>query len=251
MNETRKRQNPVTLLACLPAVIEIRDVRLKAGYERKTAIEALSKWADAGYVSQFASGVYFNLISAPHSPKTEVFEAVERTLRRPVALIGASALSAAGWTTQMPSGYEMAVAVNRYNRTWKNMSGIATEPRPVVWFENLAKHLVRTEGDFDRLPPAFALVDAIDSGERFEALPREARMKLLESGRVTWHPDPDDISLPIELSPEDAWRQIAEAADILDVPFETVRNYAAGIPELEDIVSADTVSPQAQQQRRY
>jgi hypothetical protein len=236
MNEL-KRHNPYALLLKLPEVIETRDVRIAAGWEKKTAIEAMSRWAKSKYIKQFASGVYFNILAHPKSSQTHVFEAAQRAIRRPMILIGASALRDAGWTTQMPSGYELAIATDRNIRTWKKMAGIATESRLMKWFTKVIPHRIEGEGFFDRLPPGLALVDSIVSAEKFAALPREVRQQHLANGTVIWHPHPDDICVPVGSEPEDVWAEIVEAAELLGVPFETVRDYAAAIPDLEDVVT--------------
>lgn len=237
MTEAKKRHNPFTLLSTLPEVIETRDVRIVAGWEKKTAFEAMFRWVRAGYIAPFATGVYFNLVASPKAPQTHVFEAAQRTIRRPMLLIGASALRDAGWTTQMPSGYELAIATDRNIRTWKNMAGIAAEGRSLKWFAKVVPHRIKGEGTFDRLPPGLALVDAIVSAERFAALPKEVKKQHLENGTVTWHPHPDDICVPVGKEPEEVWEEIVEAAEVLGVPFETIRAYAAGIPDLEDVVT--------------
>lgn len=238
MTEEKKRQNAFKLLSSLPEVIEARDVRIAAGWERKTAIETMFRWVRAGYITPFATGVYFNLVASPKAPQNNVFEAAQRTVRRPMILIGASALRAAGWTTQMPSGYELGIATDRNIRTWKSMAGITAEARSVKWFGKIMPFAIKGDGTFDRLPPALALVDSIVSAERFAALPKETRKQHLENGTVTWHPHPDDICVPVDREPGDVWREIVEAAELLGVPFGNVKAYAEGIPDLEDVVSS-------------
>nr|WP_250808224.1 hypothetical protein [Neorhizobium tomejilense] len=239
MSEVKRRLNPLTLLRQLPEVIETRDVRVVAGWEKKTASEAIFRWVRAGYVSQFAKEVYFNLIVAPKAPETHVFEAAQRTLRRPMMLVGASALSAAGWTTQMPAGRELAVVVNRDVRTWRRMAGFTAEARTMTWYDRIAEHVIRKEDDFDVLPPALALVDSIAAAARFNALPANVRAEHQDNGTVNWHPDPDDICVPLDRDPDDVWQELQEAAVVLGVPFETVRDYASAIPDLDGIVTRD------------
>lgn len=243
MTDEKKRQKPFAILSSLPEVIEARDVRIAAGWERKTALEAMFRWVRAGYIRKFADGVYFNLVSSPKAPQTHVYEAAQRTVRRPMVLIGASALRAAGWTTQMPSGYELAIATDRNIRTWKTMADIAAEGRTVKWFGKVLPLAVKGEEGFDRLPPALALVDSIASAERFSALSRDAQNQQLKNKLVTWHPDPDDISIPIDREPEDIWAEIVEAAELLGVPYDTVKAYAEGISDLEDVVSSAPPPP--------
>lgn len=234
----RGRINPFRLLRDLGDVVETRDIEIATGHDRKTATETLSRWAKAGYVKPFASGVFFNLVRNPSSPQTHVFEAATRTVRRPMLLIGASALAAAGWTTQMPAGYELAIPTDRNIRGWKRMEGISAEARPVGWFASVVPHAIGGGlRDFDRLPPALALVDAIASAERFSELGREERKARLRNATVTWHPDPDDICVPGDMEPHDMWKALEEAAEILDYPLDKVRRYAAGIPDLADSVN--------------
>lgn len=243
MTEVKRRQNPYKLLASMPPVIETRDVRIVAGWERKTAIEAMCRWVRAGYIVQFASGVYFNLVASPKAPQTHVYEAAQRAVRRPMVLIGASALRNGGWTTQMPSGYELAIVADRNIKTWKKMSGIVAEARSVKWFTTIMPHVIRGKDSFDCLPPALALVDSIASAARFDALPKETRKEHLENGTVTWHPDADDICVPVDVDPSEMWREIVEAAELLGVPYEAVREYAAGIPGLEDVITDAATLP--------
>lgn len=245
MTEQRTNMKATRFLADLPEVIETRDVRVMAGWERKAAIEAMSRWADAGYIRQFAYGTYFNLIKSPQGPQTHVFEAAQRVVRRPMVLVGASALRDGGWTTQMPSGYELAIATDRNIRTWKRMAGITAEPRLMKWFAKVSQFTIRSDGDFDRLPPAFALVDTIASAGRYASLSREAREELMGIGRVNWHPHPDDISLPVDKDPREAWDEMIEAAEILGVPYEIVREYASAIPDLGEVAISPSSPPPA------
>ena len=123
------------------------------------------------------------------------------------------------------------------------MADIAAEGRSAKWFGKVLPFAVKGEEGFDCLPPAIALVDAIASAERFSALPRDTQNQQLKNRLVTWHPDPDDISLPIDREPEDIWAEIIEAAELLGVPFDTVKAYAEGIPDLEDVVSSAPPPP--------
>jgi hypothetical protein len=238
------RHKAFPLLSSLPEVIEARDVRIVAGWERKTAVESMFRWVRSGYITPFATGVYFNLVAAPKAPQTHVFEAAQRAVGRPMILIGASALRSAGWTTQMPSGYELGIAIDRNIRTWKNMTGIAAEGRSMNWFARIKPFVIKGEDSFDCLPPAIALVDSIVSAERFAALPKDTRDQHLKNGTVTWHPHPDDICVPVDREPEDVWKDIVEAAALLGVPFDTIKAYAQGIPDLEDVVSSEPPLPQ-------
>lgn len=238
----RKNVNAYKLLKSLPGVLETRDIRIAANWEKKTANEAIFRWVRAGYLTPFAKEVYFNLVSSPYAPQNSVYEAATRSVRRAMVLVGASALNAAGWTTQMPTGYELAIITDRNIRTWKRMAGITAEARSVGWFGRASDHFIRSEDDFDRLPPALALVDAIASAERFAQLPEDVKAAHLEGGTVNWHPDPDDICLPPDIDPATAWREIQTAADILGVPIDIVRDYAAAIPDLEETVTVSSRS---------
>lgn len=236
------RRNPFHVLSSLGPVLETRDIEIAMDFSRKGATEAMSRWMRSGYVKPFSFGICFNVVAYPKSPQTHVFEAASRALRRPVALIGASALHTAGWTTQMPTGYELAIACDRNVRRWKRMEGITAEARSTSWFAAVIPYLLRTPNGFDRLPPALALVDAIASEEKFALLSPDDRREHHKNGTVTWHPHADDISLPLDREPEEIWREIVEAAEILEVPYETVRDYALGIPELSDIIDATSAA---------
>lgn len=251
-----KYVNAYSLLQSLPGVVEARDIRVAVerqygmAWEKKTANEAVFRWTKAGYLTPFSKEVYFNRVSTPGAPQSCVYDAAERSVRRAMVLVGASALNTGGWTTQMPSGHEIAVLTDRNIRTWKRMVGITGEARSVSWFARTKDRLIKTTGDFDRLPPALALVDAIASRERFRGLSDDVREAHLANGTVNWHPDPDDICMPLDSDPETMWGEIMEAAEILGVQQETVRDYARAIPDLEDVVSASS-SPTQMPQPRY
>jgi hypothetical protein len=245
VTEIKKRLNPVSLLRTMPAVIETRDVRVTAGWEKKAATEALFRWVRAGHVSQFAKEVFFNLVAFPNATQTHVYEAAERTLRRPMMLTGASALNQAGWTTQMPAGRELAVVVTREVRTWRRMAEITAEARTMRWYDRVSDHVIRKDGDFDALPPAFALVDSIIAAERFRQLPTDVQSAHLANGTVNWHPDPDDICVPLDTEPEEIWRELVFAAEVIGVPIDMVREYAMAIPGMESLVISDVREPRS------
>lgn len=242
---TEKRLSPFKALRQLGPVFELRDISIAMGFDREGARQAAHRWAAGGYARMFCEGIYFNLVVDPNAADRHVVEAVERNLRRPKTLVGASALWAGGWTTQMLPGYEFAIAVDRVNNTWKRMEGVSAEGRPVEWFAAVRPYVRSVEGGFDVLSPAFALVDTIASAAALKALSKEDRSKAVKSGKTIWHPDPDDISLPVDLDPQEAWKDIEEAARVLRVDIDLVRSYAAGIPGMEDAVTPPALSGEA------
>lgn len=259
--ERSRRISPYEALKSLPAVFDIRDLeigflgtvqtppsppdeapkknadgtRIKTPkvIARKPAYNTVTRWLAGGHIRQFSAGVYFNLVVAP-DPSAHIVDAIEKTAPMVAkALVGASALHHGGWTTQMPSGYELVLANNSYARTWKRMDGVKVELRPRRWFSAVLAHLETSDIGLPILPPAMALVDSIVSREELSSMPRDERKERMLTDRTIWHPDPDDICLPHGTPPAQALALIDEAVELLGADREAVARYVAAIPDFE------------------
>lgn len=235
----QSRQNPFKLLSTLPPVIDLRDVQIATGKDRKAAYNAMSRWTAGGYVLPFASGVYFNLVREPDSPSKRAAEAADRAAPVPKALAGASALSESGWTTQMPREMEIVVATDRKVKSFKKMEGFCAEARTATWFSRVMPYLVIASGGLPALPGPMALVDAIMARHAFNALSADERRLRRREGDVIWHPDPDDICLPPDIDADEARYLVEEACRIMEADAELVEEYLDQIPDIGERDKSD------------
>lgn len=223
--------NTTDILMKLPPVFDLRELQIVAGIDRKHASQMCWRLSNRDLIAPFAEGIYFNLLADRNASKTQIGQAINRTVSTYKIAIGASALNKAGWTTQMPRVLELALPVDRKHRTFKKMAGVVAAPRSVRWFRSmLAVSTNDGPNGLPVLPPAYALVDCFIDRQAFLALGREERKT---EGSI-WHPDPDDISIPDD--PEQAFSEIMKAAEVLEAPLDELLNYLASIDELEPFV---------------
>ncbi|MFG6082885.1 hypothetical protein ACEUZ9_004117 [Paracoccus litorisediminis] len=157
-------------LKALPEVMTVSTVAAMLDLPSKSASLYLSRWQKAGMTQALGerTGVHFNLVRNPEAPEERLMDALQLLL--PGAVIGgASALHAAGWTTQIPRSLELIVPARP---SLPQIPGVDPHQRSNRWFRKIHDGLIR-EGTLPRMAPAAALADAWISG--------------------LWRPDPDEI----------------------------------------------------------
>lgn len=209
-------------LRSLPAVFALHDLRpglpvgslaagapgLTDGAERV----ALARWAARGMVRPAGPklGRYYNLVADPRGADANL-GAVLLAEFRSVVVVGATALSDAHWTTQIPQ--VLTVAVPRA-RTLPRVDGAEIYGRPPEWFAAVRGAVRAAErGRFGlaSLPPEMALADALRHGDSLHGLA------------------PDDIEIP---EPDEAAGPLLNALSTLHVPPDRFEPYLreSGVP---------------------
>lgn len=211
------RRNSVQMLRQLPGVFDISDMAAVLGLTHKDATQYCWRWNRDELIKRIGgrTGVFYNLIVEANF-ETLISDAVRKALGdRPTILIGASALNSAGWTTQMPRQYELAVLTTRIIRTTPQIDGVSFAPRSERWFSLVDGHTSMDLNGFNCLSPEYALVDSL-------LVRRTPRL----SG---WTPDADDID-PFDVDVEASLVKLMEAAHDLKVPESEVEDYISQIP---------------------
>lgn len=229
------RRSAFSVLRALPPVFELHDVEIALDTAREYASQYCARWKKEGMIGAFANGVYFNLVVDPDAKETRIKEAVDRVVRRPVVLIGASALHAHGWTTQRAHLREIAVPVTRDVRNIRRMAGVVAEGRSIAWFNVVTPVCEPGVDGFLVPPPEYVLVDMIAARDKFQRLDKAARARL--KGRTIWHADPDDVNVGSD-DPEDALRRIFEAGEALGVERELLEDYVSQMDDLSDLLES-------------
>lgn len=167
------------------------------GLSKAAAAVWLCRWKSKDLIEPAGerAGIYFNKLRC-HDP--DIALRIEALLfEYPSAILcGESVLHAAGWITQVPA--RLTVAVIR-RPTYVALRGFEIRGRPLAWFGNI--HAAVCAPDNDRiyglraLPPALALVD-------------------LYGDRRAWHPEVDDLDIPVE-----ATDAVSAASRTLGVPL--------------------------------
>lgn len=169
----------------LRAVSEVftgSELTVRFSWKSAIASSYLAHWRKAGLVKSLGgrSDVHMNLVRNPHvSPELTVRRAFAQAI-----LVGVDRLRAAGWTTQIPTLPEVAIALasTRYS-----IEGFALTARPDHWFQTVKPGIDKVALGLDRLRPAWALADMISRAQ-------DKRV------RHAWLPDPDDLELPSALT---------------------------------------------------
>lgn len=203
------------------------------GLAREYASQYCARWSKEGMIKTFAHGVYYNLVVDPEARTRRIKEAVERVVRRPVVLIGASGLHAHGWTTQRAALTELAVLVSRDVRNIRRMAGVVAEGRSLAWFHKVAPLCQPGTDGFLLPPPEYVLVDMIAARMRYESLDRDGKAR--RRGRTIWHADPDDVCIGTD-DPEDAVARIYAAGESLGVDQEFLTDFMRGMDDLSSVV---------------
>lgn len=188
-------------LRALPDVFTTKTLAAHFEGNAKVASVFLNRWRTEGLITSLGPrvGVHFNLLRRPDAEEALKLDTIAWLL--PGAVIaGASAVHAAGWTTQIPSALEIMVPDRR---SLPEIDGCRLASRPLAWFERLE---ARDPGRLSMAPPAFALADLWVSGD-WRADPDDLEWDLI---------DPSDLrSAFAALGGEvpDAWVDAAETLD--------------------------------------
>ena len=173
----RNYTSAIERLRVTPEVFTGSELTVLFGWKSAIASSYLANWRKAGLVKSLGgrSDIHMNLVRNPHINP-------ELALRRafPLAImVGVDRLRAAGWTTQIPTLPEVAIALtsSRYS-----IDGFALTVRPEKWFQTVKPGVEKVAGGIDRLRPAWALADMINRAQ-------DRRV------RHAWLLDPDDLDL--------------------------------------------------------
>lgn len=157
-------------LAAMPEVFTTNTLAVHLDVELDVASVYLNRWKEEGLVSSLGkrAGVHFNLVRNPNAHSDNRLDAVGLLL--PGAVIGgASAIHAAGWTTQIPWRLEVLA---QPRRSYPSLNDVTVSKRSKSWFAVAKSHLLG-DGPLPFLKPAFALADSWVNN--------------------IWRPDPDDL----------------------------------------------------------
>ena len=173
----RNYTSAIERLRVIPEVFTGSELTVLFGWKSAIASSYLANWRKAGLVKSLGgrSDIHMNLVRNPHINP-------ELALRRafPLAiLVGVDRLRPAGWTTQIPTLAEVAIALtsSRYS-----IDGFALTVRPEKWFQTVKPGVEKVAEGIDRLRPAWALADMISRAQ-------DRRV------RHAWLLDPDDLDL--------------------------------------------------------
>jgi len=137
-----------------PVFTQARAIQ-KFDWSLTTGQQLLSRWSRQGWITALGprAGVYAN---KPADQVTREDRLLALSAVTPSALlIGATAYSFAGATTQLPRVFE--VAVMRGSASPK-LEGVRYFPRPISWYRRVAPGIV--QGLVPRLRPEWAWIDA-------------------------------------------------------------------------------------------
>lgn len=157
-------------LRALPDVFTTKTLAASLGGNERLASVYLHRWRKEEMISSIGprAGLHFNLLRNPQAEETLLMDAVAYLF--PGAVIaGASAVHAAGWTTQIPQATEIMIPARR---TFPELTGFEITRRDAAWF-GMARSSLTREGPVPMVSPGFALADLWHSG--------------------SWRPDPDDL----------------------------------------------------------
>ena len=172
---SRMNRSALDHLRILPALFTLQSAAAVLNVEPRVASIYLKRWRDAGLISSLSdpkegqrTGIHFNLVLNPDAAREHRADAI--ALLYPRAVIGgASAVHAAGWTTQIPRALEILIPTTR---TIVEIPDVAISTRSQAWFRKFHGSF-QSNGALPRLEPAFALADAW--------------------AKRTWRPDPDEL----------------------------------------------------------
>ena len=150
----------------LPAWFDVDMAAGLMGCTRGDALTYIHRWKKAQLIRPLSRerryGVYFNLLNDTSSPQRCLFQALGHLVGGRLIRVGASALNAAGCTTQSPARPELAFMVSRGHASVPILDQAALLPRSPRWFGKLAA--ASTDAGYDNLmdaPPEMAIADAL------------------------------------------------------------------------------------------
>ena len=173
----RNYTSAIERLRVLPEVFTGSELTVLFGWKSTIASSYLANWRKAGLVKSLGkrSDVHMNLV---RNPRVNPELALRRAFPQAI-LVGVDRLRAAGWTTQIPTLPEVAIALSssRYS-----IDGFALTVRPEKWFQTVKPGVEKVADGIDRLQPAWALADMVSRAQ-------DRRV------RHAWLLDPDDLDL--------------------------------------------------------
>ena len=184
------RRSAVERLRDLPEVFDLAQVESTFACSRSHAGYFCSVWKQQGLIEPLAvhrGGIFFNLIRDTASPETHLNAALCRLVGGPVILLGATALNAAGWTTQIPATPEVGVRLTQARPSLPTVAKANLVPRFERWFDRLLERSTEAgygDAEVHMLSPEMALADACLAAARGVGAGR---------GAGAWCPDPDDL----------------------------------------------------------
>lgn len=167
----------VDRLSRLPEVFTGSELTIFYSWKSSIASTYLAAWRAAGLVKSLGgrSDVHMNLLKNrninPEKALCKIYPAVVK--------VGVDILREAGWTTQIPSVIEMAIAPLS---SIYDVDGFDVQHRSEKWFSLVRPGIDRGGDGADRLKPAWALADMV-------ARAKDKRVK------NAWLLDPEDIDL--------------------------------------------------------
>lgn len=211
MSASAARTPAAKRLLALPAVFSPNDLSLGQSMDPGAARVALARWRAEGYAEPAGPrlGLWYNLLKDPSGADGNLGTVLKRQFGSPV-VIGPSALNDASWTTQTPRVLTVAVPMAR---SYARVDGVSVYGRPPEWFSRVLqawKGSERGRNGLPKLPPEFALADALAHGDCLH------------------HLAPDDIEIPDDRGDAGA---LMEAFGTFEVPEDVYGPYleASGI----------------------
>lgn len=172
-------------LRSLPEAFTLAAFRRLTGFSENAAAVCLHRWKMKDLIEPAGerAGIYFNKLKAPQPDTALRVEAL--LYEYPSAILcGESVLHVTGWSTQIPAQLTVAVLSRP---TYVSLSGFEVRGRPLSWFTAVHGDVSARGNDrvygMRALPPALALVD-------------------LYGDPKAWHPDPDDLDVPLDQAGE-------------------------------------------------
>ncbi|MDO9435753.1 hypothetical protein [Hydrogenophaga sp.] len=175
------RTSVIEHLQAMPDVFDLGLFVLATGVARASAKVMLSRWASKGYIELAGpkSGIYFKRLGAllDHS---EQVEAGVLHLYPSATICGATVLHRAGWITQIPHDFHVAI---EGRPSAVQINGVTLHQRPLLWFQT-----VHEQSGF--APDSHASLQSMRKLRPHWAL---ADMMTFRDG---WVPDEDDLEFP-------------------------------------------------------
>ena len=206
----RTYTSAIDRLATLPDVFTGGDLAVRFGWKSAHASSYLAHWRKAGLIQSLGgrSDVHMNRVTNRQvNPQAALRRAFPSAVK-----VGMDILREAGWTTQIPSLMEVAIA---QSSSLHQLEGFELTTRTDSWFAAVAPGVQKVPAGIDQLKPAWALADML-------ARANDRRV------RKAWLPDPEDL----DLNSVRADRQMARALTAFGLPSGCIDD--AGYEQLYD-----------------
>ena len=173
----RTYTSAIDRLSALPDVFTGGDLTVLFGWKSAHASSYLAHWRKAGLIKSLGgrSDVHMNRVANRQvNPRAALRRAFPSAI-----MVGVDILREAGWTTQIPSLTEVAIAQSSPRH---HLEGFELATRTDNWFATVAPGVQKVPAGIDQLKPAWALADML-------ARANDRRV------RNAWLPDPEDLDL--------------------------------------------------------